>query len=98
MVFLVGTKPHDPLHASTVEQHYLVICRKMRHITLKIPAFIVPVRRLTEHNNTGFAWTKLLSDALNSTVLAACITAFKNDQNPIILLNDVFLQFDQFDL
>ncbi len=40
----------------------------------------------------------MLDDALDGAIFAARIAAFEDDQNLVVMLDDVLLELDQFDL
>ncbi len=103
MIFQLGTEAHNLFHThkvipATVEKYHFVSRWQVCNIALKVLTTHIPVRRFAQHNGTGISRTQVLRDALDDTILTARIAAFNNNQNPLILFDDVFLQFNQFDL
>ena len=81
----LGAEAHYPLHLrsavpAAVKQHEFLGRRQIRNITLEVPRCTVPVRRFAKGDNTGFAWTQMLDNALDRAILPGSIPAFQDDQ------------------
>ena len=70
----------------------------MGHITLEIPLGLLPVGRLSQSHDSGFTWRQMLGEMLDGPVLSCGIPSLKNDEDLLVLLDQMFLEFDEFDL
>lgn len=96
-------KPHDPFHArsivpTSIEQNHFLCGRQIARVALKVPACVVAVGWLAEGHDAGFPRAKVLDDMLDRPVLPACITPLEYHQHFLVMLDDILLDLDEFDL
>lgn len=70
----------------------------MRDVPLKIPRRTIVVGWLSERNDASLARAQMLDDALYRAVFSSSIAALENEQDPVTVLDDVPLDFDEFNL
>ena len=83
---------------TAVEQNEFLSHRQVRHVALKVPGTALAVGRFAQCHNAGLAWTEVLDDALDAAILARCVTAFEENENPVAALDEVTLELHEFDL
>ena len=103
LILVVAAEPHHMLDAgaivpAAVEQDHFLENRQLCDIALEIPFRGLAIRWLGQRDDTGFARAQMLDDALDRPILAAGVPPLDDDQNPAVVLDDVALQFHQFDL
>src|ERR1019366_10770390 len=75
LVFGLGAKTHDVLHAcavvpTAVEQRDFARGGQMRNVALKIPLLAFAFGRRSQRDNAAHYWVETLGDALYDTALA----------------------------
>ena len=103
LVLVFGAKTHHLFDAGAVvpaaiEQNQLLRHRKLGHITLEVPAALLPVGRLAKRHHPRFTRAQVLDDALDAAVLAGRVAPFKQNEDLFPAGDDVALQFHQLDL
>ena len=70
----------------------------MAYMPLKIPRSTIPIGGFGERDNTGFTRAEMLDKAFDRSIFACRITALEYDKHPVVVLDDVALNLNQFDL
>jgi hypothetical protein len=70
----------------------------MSHVALEVPLRFLALGRGGQCNNAADTRVQALGDALDCAALARCVAAFEDHHNPLSLMADPLLEFDQFDL